>query len=922
MTCPPPPQISNANLRAIAALTGAGVLRRASSGSWSLGGIVAADVAGLGSAALQPASAFALTGHIHPVATPTTDGFISSSDKAKLNGIATGANLYIHPTSDGSLHVPVIGTLNASKFLMAGATPGAMTWSLLPVTSVAGKSGGAVTLTKADVGLSNADNTADLAKPISTAQATALALRLRVDASQGLSSSQQAFGRGNLGLGTAATQPSTAFALATHTHNLVTVSAAGFMSATDKVKLDSLTPGGYTPPTGDGNLPVPATGTTSSAKVLTAGSSAGSISWQLPVVQSVFGRTGVIVATKADVGLGNVDNIADLAKPISTAVATALSGKASTTHTHAVATSSVDGFLSASDKSKLDGISPGAQVNLVTSVAGKIGDVLLVAGDVGLGLVDNTADASKPVSTAQAAAISSAVAAGVAGMVKYTSQTLATPDQLQARTNIGAAGATDASQSTGLVGPTLAAASTVNLSALYERRVIQGPGTVTGFTIPSGVYRVLTCDPTGSDTVVLTAGSAIVTPNGLALTLRPGDTVRLYATAANVVRVESFQGAYGSPVAGGYLAVGFTNHNTVPTQWMAVGDDVTIGNAGQRAMGVGISLLVNGANATVLGVSNNVQADDSVGIGYVIGATVAAARSVVIGTVSSSNAADVVAIGNTTTADADSTGAVTIGLSAQAAHAPGAVVIGANASVLGSTGTDGENSVVIGANSTTTANGAVVIGQGGTSGAGGVALGNAAAGGSGVSIGEAAGYYAGGPSDIPGLGAISIGFSTMARGAYTLALGSSSGAMTPQTATAASEGTVALMGPDTLDSALNYFGNPLQHTSGQTYSKLQVKRVDLVDVRTGSFTVNTTDQGKRIVLNSASAAVITFPTSGTLPAGFELEVLNVGAGAITFATVGTTFQTISGYTGPVRYGSFRVIVPDAGLTLPLVIPSR
>ena len=38
--------------------------------------------------------------------------------------------------------------------------------------------------------------------------------------------------------------------------------------------------------------------------------------------------------TKADVGLGNVDNTSDLNKPISTATQTALDGKANTSHTH------------------------------------------------------------------------------------------------------------------------------------------------------------------------------------------------------------------------------------------------------------------------------------------------------------------------------------------------------------------------------------------------------------------------------------------------------------------------------------------------------------------------------------------------------------------------------------------------------------
>lgn len=41
----------------------------------------------------------------------------------------------------------------------------------------------------------------------------------------------------------------------------------------------------------------------------------------------------------------------------------------------------------------------------VTSVAGKVGVVSLVKGDVGLGSVDNTADSAKPVSTAQQAAL-------------------------------------------------------------------------------------------------------------------------------------------------------------------------------------------------------------------------------------------------------------------------------------------------------------------------------------------------------------------------------------------------------------------------------------------------------------------------------------------------------------------------------------
>jgi hypothetical protein len=54
-------------------------------------------------------------------------------------------------------------------------------------------------------------------------------------------------------------------------------------------------------------------------------------------VQSVAGRTGTVAITKGDVGLGSVDNTADAAKPISTAMQTALDGKAATSHTHSLA---------------------------------------------------------------------------------------------------------------------------------------------------------------------------------------------------------------------------------------------------------------------------------------------------------------------------------------------------------------------------------------------------------------------------------------------------------------------------------------------------------------------------------------------------------------------------------------------------------
>ena len=62
------------------------------------------------------------------------------------------------------------------------------------------------------------------------------------------------------------------------------------------------------------------------------------------------------------------------------------------------------------EKNKLSGIEAGAEVNTVTSVAGKSGAVTLNKSDVGLGNVDNTSDLSKPISTATQSALDAKVA--------------------------------------------------------------------------------------------------------------------------------------------------------------------------------------------------------------------------------------------------------------------------------------------------------------------------------------------------------------------------------------------------------------------------------------------------------------------------------------------------------------------------------
>jgi hypothetical protein len=78
------------------------------------------------------------TAHVHAVATQSVDGFMSTADKTKLDGVATNANNYAHPTGDGNLHVPATGTTNNGKVLKAGSTAGSSAWGSVAYSELTG----------------------------------------------------------------------------------------------------------------------------------------------------------------------------------------------------------------------------------------------------------------------------------------------------------------------------------------------------------------------------------------------------------------------------------------------------------------------------------------------------------------------------------------------------------------------------------------------------------------------------------------------------------------------------------------------------------------------------------------------------------------------------------------------------------------
>ena len=187
------------------------------------------------------------TTHTHAVATASIAGFMSGADKSKLDGIAAGANAYIHPSNDGNLHVPATGTTNANKVLKAGATAGSLTWGNVAFSEITNRpftlSGFGITdaalaththgtVTSTQSGFISSEDKAKLdgIATGATANSTDAALRNRATHT-GAQAIATVTGLQAALDGKAATS---------HTHDNATTSAAGFMSNTDKIKLDKI----------------------------------------------------------------------------------------------------------------------------------------------------------------------------------------------------------------------------------------------------------------------------------------------------------------------------------------------------------------------------------------------------------------------------------------------------------------------------------------------------------------------------------------------------------------------------------------------------------------------------------------------------------------------------------------------------------
>ena len=192
-------------------------------------------------AASTPIAHVGSNGTAHAVATTTVNGFLSSTDKTKLDSVATGATNYVHPAN----HLPSVITQDVNNRFVADTQ--IAIWNSKQDALVSGtniKTIGGVALlgvgnitlvtTKADIGLGNVDNTSDVNKPVSTAQAAA-------DAAVQASAATDATAKANAAQ--AASTPVAHVGSGGTTHANASITVAGFLSATDKTKLDGVATG-------------------------------------------------------------------------------------------------------------------------------------------------------------------------------------------------------------------------------------------------------------------------------------------------------------------------------------------------------------------------------------------------------------------------------------------------------------------------------------------------------------------------------------------------------------------------------------------------------------------------------------------------------------------------------------------------------
>lgn len=361
-----------------------------------------ADIAGLVES-VGATAPITSSGGANPVigisaATTGAAGSMSGADKTKLDGIGAGATIVTvnvtAPITKTGTTSPTIGISAAS-----GAAAGSM--SATDKTKLDGVATGATANSTDAFLLARANHTGtQTAATISNFAATVLATVL-TGLSLATSTAVAAADSILVAFGKLQAQINGHFGTGGATHPAVTTSVNGFMSAADKTKLDGVT-GGAAVASVSGTAPIVSSGGTTPAISISAatGAAAGSLSAAdktkldgIATGATANSSDATLLARANHTGTQLASTISNFAATVLATVLTGISFATSTAVTaadtilvalgklqaqltahvgvgatqHPAVTTSVNGFMSAADKTKLDGVGAGATV---TGVAG------------------------------------------------------------------------------------------------------------------------------------------------------------------------------------------------------------------------------------------------------------------------------------------------------------------------------------------------------------------------------------------------------------------------------------------------------------------------------------------------------------------------------------------------------------------------
>jgi hypothetical protein len=466
-----------------------------------------------------------------PAATTLTAGLLTSDDKSKLDGIEAGANNYSLPTASSTIlggvllgsdavqtSAPVAATATASRTYMSQLdSSGAVVVNVPWVNTTYSE----ITTAEIDAGTSSTLRTI-------TGRRMGYALGSKADLNHG--------------------------------HDTATALADGFMSATDKAKLDGVTAGATantgtvtsvaatagtgisvsgSPITSSGTLTITNTaphqatnlGYTTAAATGTVTSSTGTNATLPAATTALAGLLTGADKTKLDgIQAGAQVNVAANLGYTTAASNGTITSSTGTSATLPAATTALAGLLTGADKTKLDGIQAGAQVNVATNLGiTGTGDTRTITSSTGTGITVPTA------TTTTAGWLSTADKTKLDG--------IAAGAQVNVGTDLGITGTGDTRTITSSTGANVtvpvATLTTAGLMSLGDKTKLDGiatgatanTGTVTSVAATAGIGISVTGSP------ITTSGTLTITNTA------PHQATNLgYTTAASTGTVTSSTG--------------------------------------------------------------------------------------------------------------------------------------------------------------------------------------------------------------------------------------------------------------------------------------------------------------------------------------------------------------------------------------------